>query len=362
MRLHNTMMIVFLSGTSAACSPYLYKQEIDSFAKGVNQLAEATRLSVRNENAFNATRHRWLWIDDRPELTLSENCPGSEATKPANADANRQTQTSARQTCGLLYSSAANLDKERLALPYDDAGRLASILKTLQSYARSLASVTNAADLDGLYAAQLELAGAVKGLGSLSTGSGNGPNFEAAGPLVGLLNFITTSVLNWRRYDTLQKGVTSTNPSIKDLGTELGKSLATIREKQLASLNATARRLRTTLNPDKEKADGRPANEKSSVSRRTALQSTVDSIERRLDEQSYSSRLDALQSTVDSLENLRSSNPKTAADEMVKAHEELANVLKNDTQRQEKAVIDATISFLEKAEAFKASMAALREH
>ncbi|WP_300451913.1 hypothetical protein [Accumulibacter sp.] len=368
MRLHHSVITVSLAGISAACSPYLYKPEIDAFSKGVNQLAEATRLSVASENAANVTRHRWRWIDERPELALSERCPSGDPprrpdnrgdTSPQANLGDRKTEGIERDTCGLRHKPLEDWDLS--ALPFDENVRLMPYVKTLQKYSGSLAAITNAADLDALRAAQVKLAGAVGELVAVAGGEGSSTAREVApaGPFIGLLNYITTAILDWRRYCELRKAVLRARQSVAVVGTELGKILEELRGEQLVALKATEARLASKLNPDKTRVRNAAART-SCASCPADRRSTVGAIEQLLDEQAYASRLDALQSTAMTLEKLRSSDPSAAADEMVKAHEALAKALEDDTRRQEQAVIEATVAFLEKAEALRASMAALR--
>jgi len=369
MRRQHAVITIFLAGLSAACSPYLYRPEIDSFSKGVNQLAEASRLSVTTENAANSSRHRWRWIDERPELALSKHCPDGKQSERKDSEGNagqpanvgeEKPEKRERDTCGLLHKPLE--DWQRSALPFDENVRLMPYVKTLQKYADALADITNAADLDALRAAQVKLAGAVGELVTVAgeASSGGPREVASAGPIIALFNYITTVILDWRRYRELRDGVLKANPSVARLGKGLGDALKELRLKQLQALRDTETQLTSKLNPDRTKVPNATV-KTLCASCATDLQSTVGSIERRLDEQAYASRLDALRATADSLERLRTTHPEAAAAEMVKAHEALAKALQDDTQRQEQAVIEATVAFLEKAAALRASMAALRQ-
>ena len=369
MRRHHAVITIVLAGLSAACSPYLYRPEIDSFSKGVNQLAEASRLSVATENAANSSSHRWRWIDERPELALSKHCPDDKpperkdsqgnAGQPANVG-DEKPKKGERDTCGLVYKPRE--EWQRSALPFDENVRLMPYVKTLQKYAVALADITNAADLDALRAAQVKLAGAVGELVTVAGGTSSGGPREvaAAGPIIALVNYFTTAFLDWRRYRELRSAVPKANPSVATVGQGLGEILEELRGEQLVALRDIEVSLTSKLDPDRTKIPNATV-KTLCASCSTDLQSTVGSIARRLDEQAYASRLDALRATADSLEKLRTTHPGAAAAEMVKAHNELAKALQDDTQRQEQAVIEATVAFLEKAAALRASMAALRQ-
>jgi lactam utilization protein B len=66
--------------------------------------------------------------------------------------------------------------------------------------------------------------------------------------------------------------------------------------------------------------------------------------------------LNLIEAKVNSLEALRRSDPRQAALDMVKAHEELARALKDD-RRQTQAVVTSVRAFVDKAKAVREAFA-----
>ncbi len=332
MRLNTALIVLSMAVLSAGCSPYLYKGEINEFSKGVNQLAEANTIGVRNANEARANRSRWIWLNEKPKLTLTDGCEGIKTTewKPCGLKENE------RKTVSKSTPKVSEPIKEggsgvvgqsdqgpRESIPIQDDAK--AIVKALQDYADGLAAVTNAADREALDKAQAELTQSVGGLATEVAKLSGQPVAAQVKPITDLFTTIATVMLDTRRYQALQREVKKARQPVADLGKNLGDMLTNLRDTQVNALRGTATELELKLGPQ-------------------------------FDESTYATRLDALQSTATALEALRSVNPKEAADKMVEAHNELANALA-ENQGQAEAVLQATKTFFDKAKAVREAFA-----
>ncbi len=298
-----TVYAVAAAVVLGGCAPYVYKSEINAFAGGVDDLATAYRTGMKGMAGDRVELQRWQWSVDRPRVSLSEECV-VDFKSPAAGPA-----------CAVLPSSGKPLPPSAVET---QAAAAAPIVAALRDYANALAAVTNAEDAEQLDAAQTKFRGSLQGL--LKQQSVEAPK---VGPVVELIGAAFTAVLNERRYTILRDGVTAANGAVEQLGQALGETLTIMRVAQAGQLKLTADHMALQLGPG---VGGRE----------------------------YVERLSLVEAKAASLESLRRSDPRRAADDMVRAHRELARALA-DESRQGEAVFEAVIVFSEKAKAVRSA-------
>jgi hypothetical protein len=286
---------------SAACSPYVYKTEINGFSAGVDQLAAAYNAGLRSVAEDRADRQRWLWTDGQAKLAITDGCAPGVAGAPE-----------ATTPCGLREVGQPIPEPSKVE---QQAANAAPIVKAFQDYAAALAAVTDAADREALDAAQADLKRSVEAF----TKQANPALAAGAGPLADLFAAVTGAALDTRRYQVLKAGVTTAKQPVAVLGGVMGDALDALRAARADELQPTAVRLGEGLGP-------------------------------KLGGEAYAVRLDALQGKVAALEALRRATPKQAATDMVAAHDALAQALA-DNSRQVDTVVSTVKTFVDKAKA-----------
>jgi hypothetical protein len=289
----------------AGCSPYIYKKEINGFSAGVNDLGSAYSSGLKSAASEWQERQRWKWITTRVPLALTDGCvlQDSAGTNGSPACALREL--------GQAPPTPVQSETEK------EATKAAPIIKALRKYADALAAVTNAEDQQTLEAAQAQFSSSIQDLAKQRDTTLAKP-IEAG---AGILATVTTAWLNQRRFEILKNGVTAANEPVKQLGDAMGATLAAIRTARANELRLTAVELTKGLGPAFGSAD-------------------------------YMTRLNLIEGRVNSIDALRRSDPRQAAQEMVKAHNELTRAL-NDDSRQVQAVVDSVRTFVDKAKAVR---------
>lgn len=290
-------------GLAAACSPYVYKREINAFATGVENVSASHSAALAEARRLRLAEQRRQWILERAELAISPGCIGT----PDDA----RDEMWAEDRCVLN-----RVDGEPLAPSATEvaARQAVPIAEGLTAYAQALKAITNAEDRATLDAATAELTGAIAALAP----EGSRPEINAAG---GLLSSLFGAYLDRRRLDTLRSGVGSAQPHIALLAPRLGESLDTLRREAIARRNANVARILDELN---ELGDGVSAD-------------------------AYAAHLAELEEETTALEALRLARPRETAIALVTAHEALRRALADDN-RQIEAVVAAIQQFYEQVE------------
>jgi hypothetical protein len=287
----------------ASCSPYIYKTEINGFSAGVDELASAYSSGLKSTSSDRQEWQRWQWSSSRAKLALTEGCvpiasAGSDGGPPCTLHEVQKPPPAPSQ----IERQAA------LATP---------IIKALRKYADALAAVTNAEDQQTLEAAQVQFRNSIEGLAKQP----NPPLAVSLGPVVDVFSAAATAALNLRRYEILRDCVKAANEPVTQLGRAVGETLDAIRTARANELRLMAVDLTLELGPAFSRAE-------------------------------YLSRLNLIEGKVNSLEALRQSDPRQAAQDMVRAHDELARALQSDS-RQAQAVGTSVQTFVDKAKAVR---------
>jgi len=290
-----------------ACSPYVYKTEIDAFAGGVGDLTSAYTDGLKDLAAARSERERWDLTRDSALLALTSGC----TTGGAGASI-------AQSPCVVHEVNKPPLGPSEIEL---EAANAKSAAMALKKYAEALAAVTNAADAQSLAAAQADFNSAIVGL------AGDNKTATAElGAVADLFSAATTAVLNQRRYEALKRGVTAAQQPVATLGNSLGEALDTMRVARARELHDTANTMITDMG-------------------------------RKVKDDDYMTRLVIVQERAAAIESLRQADPKQAASDMIKAHSALAAAL-NDQTRQISAVLAAIRDFVDKAKAVREAFGA----
>jgi hypothetical protein len=297
------LLALLVAGSLSACSPYVYKTEINAFGTSVETMSSSHAGALSEAQRLRLAERRRDWIARNAALASTGPCvPPPEGVTfefPENA------------VCE-LYEVGAQPSEPSAT---EAAARLAvDTANGLSAYAGALKAITNAEDRSTLDAATGELTSAIAGL----SGESNAPRVSAAG---GLLGSLFGAYLDRRRLNALRSGVTAAQPLVRTLAPELGASLNVLRSEQIRQ---HANRIQTLLN----EINHRPANAPDAF---------------------YDVRLTEMESEVRTLEELRRSDPTATAQKLVEAHEALAEALA-DNSRQSEAVIAAIEAFAEEAQ------------
>ncbi|TSP13445.1 DUF885 domain-containing protein [Cupriavidus campinensis] len=305
------MLAACLCAGLAACSPYLYKSEVESFRAGVNDLATAYQSGTKGVAAERAVIQQTQLTPTRTRVALSPGCalPATVSAAPA-----------ADNTLPCALQPADPAMAPRQSAPRESTSA-APLIHALRDYADALAAITNAQDQEALEAANSKLTGSLAGLAS--TAKAGLPN--EFGAIAGLAFSVGVATLNQRRFDMLKRGVTAANEPVAVLGDAMGQALDTLRKARADGLllagTTMAGQINASMSPD-----------------------------------DYTAALTTLQAKTDAIETLRRTNARAAADDMVKAHAALAQALNDDT-RQVAAVVTALKTFREKARAVQEAFA-----
>jgi hypothetical protein len=308
-RFHRTVrryICIVVVSALAGCSPYLYKTEIDGFAKGVDDLGtayESGRQLTATDRVDNQHRD---WQEGRAKLALSVGC-SPPPSGPSDAGDICSLREIGKSTPGPGPSE-------------QESAKAAPIVKALRKYAQALAAVSNVADRDALIAAQAQLKGSVQALAKAADTGQAG----AVGPIADLFSTLMLAALDQRRFDILKAGVNAANPSISVLGPALGNALEALRLVRIKELRIAADFHVASLGPTVSRAE-------------------------------YSTHLNKAWDMVNAIDRLRTASPQQAALDMVKAHAELATAI-NDDSRQFDAVAATIGDFIDKANAVKSAL------
>lgn len=297
--------IGFAAGLSA-CSPYVYKAEINGLSTGVGDLSTAFRTALQDARADRTNQLSIRWMKDRPALT-GDNC--GTALNPALADAS---------SCVLREPGARAPQSSPIVMKAADA---APIVKALQDYAAALAAVSNAADRQAFDSATASLGKSVEGL-LKAAGTKDATLLASVGPVTALLDSVAGIVLDTRRFNTLRAAVLGSDVAIGVLADALGETLQDLKVARITALT-------TPLN---QLGDAR-SNKAMGFAELQYRQSS-----------SYAAR--------DEIAALQAVDPRKAAKDMSTAHAQLAAAMKDDT-RQLKPLIATTKDFVDKAQAVR---------
>lgn len=301
--------MILIALLASACSPYIYKDEVGSFAKGVADLdaayTQGTAAAAKVVRAADLER----WSEARATLTLSPECA-------------RAATAAAAARCEVVEAGTnAQRSPPRTALQAIEQAK--DTFTALDEYAQALKAVVDAGDRQALEKAQEQLKDAATTLGERAGKP------QAAGAIVGLFNSITATVLDNRRFQVLRVTVTETDSAIEVLGRTAGTVLGRIRDVRVALATQEAGAIQTDLAAD------------------TA---------HRLSAADYASRTAALESAALELKELRSVDPGAAADAMIAAHHKLMSAL-HDPDPQLAAVFAVVRSFAKQAQAVRDALA-----
>jgi hypothetical protein len=285
------------------CSPYIYKSEINGFSNGMNNLNVAYSSGLKSLGTERQEKQRWDWAKNKALVSLTEGCVpqatgGPDTTPPCALQAN-----------GMALPAPSRTETE--------AVKAAPIIKALREYADALAAVTNSKDQQDLEEAQAQFKNSIQNLAKQRDTKLTKP----AGPISELFSGVMTAALNARRFAILKEGVIAANEPVATLGGAMGDTLEALRTARANELRQYALGLTIDLNSAVGRAD-------------------------------YYSLLNLAAGKVNAIEALRISDPGKAAQDMVKAHNELALAFK-DNRRQAQEVIKSVQAFVDKAKAVR---------
>lgn len=300
------LAVVCLTG---GCSPYVYKNEIQGFAVGVEQLgvAYAAGQEALVVDRLAAQRAAWVARRERPRLALTVGCV---APGPAGQD------VCAVAEAGRAPSPPTSVEAE--------AGKAGSIGEALVDYAEGLAAITRAEDREAFDNARAELSNGLTSL--LERADAERPAAEARaprlGPVADLVGWAAGAYLDQRRYTVLKAAVTRAHPDIEALGGALGVVLRNIAEQRRLHLVNEAKSIQERI----ASRNGRPVR----------------------DDPAYEDLVQALEARAEVVNELIASEPEKAAEAMVTAHAKLRDALASN-QGQLDVVVGSIKDFAAKA-------------
>lgn len=310
---HRTHIAVALACLMAsACSPYVYKSEINTFSAGVEAVAE-TYDSGRKEVATALSQKRTQdLIDRRARIGLTPGCANMIGDGALNHFPDCRVAP---------FGEEALPPPTREQMIVADA---APAFAALKGYAASLAAVTNAADDATLTAASQDLANSLADLATAAAKLKPGVDaqndaIKAGGAAFGLF---ATAYLDHRRLEALRSNVPAADQPIKVLAVAMADVLKTIRLQRLALMSQS---LRAAAQPFEE--------------------AETEQARRKLD---YKTAVPELQAKAEAFTKARLADPDAAVAAMVEAHHQLAVAIRDDA-KQVKPVIDAAKAFYKAA-------------
>jgi len=303
----------------AACSPYVYNQEIEAFNGGVNAIAASYDTGRKSVSDTIAQQQQQAFVARRVKLDLPDGCDqvdptGSPPKLPGCAVVKfPATGSPAPTSVEIALASAA---------PAFDA---------LKNYAGALSAVTNAADDAQLRSATQGLISSVDGLSaavaSVAPGASSPQSkINAAGSVLGQA---VAFYLDSKRYEVLRNAVPAIDSSIATLGETVKAALLTIRAQQLLELQ---REMHAAAAPLQSPTVGK------------------------LSAAEYQNDLSVLQSKVAAFNQIRSVDPQATVAALVDAHHKLAQALQDDA-RQAQPVYATMIAFLNSAAQLQSAFA-----
>lgn len=311
-------LIPLLLVLPAACSPYVYKQEIADFGSGVQAIASSYQTGSQ---AFDAKVEQQRQADNaaaRTRLTLLTGCDHMVAsgTPPKLAD------------CGVVVRGAATLPPptpEQVTL-----AKAKPALVALTTYVAALNAVTNAADATTLTQAEQGLTSAV---GSLAGAIGKiAPSASAASPIITtsttLLGTAISAYLDNRRYSVLQAKVPAADNDVRLAARVVEAALLAIHATQLQQMqqdmHAAALPFQTAAVSKLSPAD-------------------------------YQAKRTTLEAKVAAFNQTRAADPATTIAALIDAHHKLAAALQDGTGQAE-SVLATAQNFLSAAQKLKAAI------
>lgn len=307
MRKTRSLTLVVACVLFAGCSPYLYKSEITGFSDGLNQLDSAYVGGLKSVVSDLQDQRRLDWTTARVPFAVDPACMTIPDGQPVN-----------QAPCRLRQSGVAEPAAE--AVWNSRSFESVPALQVLRLYAEGLAAVTNAEDQKTFEAAKVQLKSSMD---ALVTASKKTPP-AALGPVADSVAYVALTVLDHRRYIALKKAVTEAREPVRTLGLSLGEGLDTLRRARINALNLSADVL-------------------------------AGAAETPQSQESYTRLLDAATVKINQVQELRMADPTKAAKAMVKAHDDLADAL-NDDSRQIKNVLAAVKAFQAQAQAVRKSL------
>lgn len=310
-----------------ACSPYVYNQEIAGFGSGVGALNTSYQTGEQSLDALVQQQQQASYVAARTQLHLLVGCghydpEGTPPVLPAcmvvPVTANAPPPLTSQQT--ILASAAPTF-------------------AALKTYADALTAVTNAADDTTLTQAEQSLGTAAASMAKGMTPAPGGSAAAKAAPPATTpsasltqasteLGWAITSYLDHRRYAALRDAVPAANDAIQGpLSKTVLQALVAIRSVQLDQLNSDMLAAELLL-----------------------IQPSAG----KLSQADYQTKLTALQAKVAAFNAARVVDPTATVAAMTKAHQQLADALKNGTG-QDQAILAAVQSFASQANQLKTS-------
>jgi hypothetical protein len=308
-------MPVLIMSTLAACSPYVYPQEIAGFGTGVDAVVAGYRTGRQAVDGIVAQQQGAADAAVRARLLL---LPGCDQMDPVGSPPRLPD-------CAVVaFDARANLGPTAAQRALADA---APAFDALKAYAEALTAVTLAGDDTKLNHATQALTtaagGVVRDIGKARPATA--PASALVSPVGGLFGMGLTLWLDQRRLAVLRRTVPEADPSVQQLGQTVEAALADIRAQQVLQLGSL-------LRSDAE------VFEVAEVSQ--------------LDVADYRDRRVMLESAVAAFKQARSADPAATVAKMLSAHRQLAQALQADTG-QAAAMLSDVHSFIEAAEALK---------
>ncbi len=306
---------VLLLSILAACSPYVYPQEIAGFGTGVDAVVAGYQTGRQAVDSIVAQQQEAADAAVRARLLLLPGCNQMDpvGTSPRLPDC-------AVVAFGATASPGPTAAQQALA----DA---APAFDALKAYAAALTAVTAAGDETKLNQATQTLTtaagGMIREIGKVRPAAA--PTRALDAPAGDLFGMGLTLWLDQRRLAVLRRTVPEADPSVQQLGQTVEAALADIRAQQV-------RQLGSLLRSDAE------AFEVAAVS----LLSMTD----------YRDRRAVLEAAVATFNQARAADPAATVAKMLTAHRQLAQALRGDTG-QAAAVQSEVQSFIAAAENLK---------
>ncbi len=204
---------------ASACSPYVYKGEVASFANSVkgatSAYSEEIDAIVADARAGEVRRGRGEILRSKKILSMTDDC---DQLAVGNADAGLKCNVSN----GLVVLGAAS------AIDELEVRKARAALKALESYAAGLTAISNAEDAAALDAATAKLAASLSGVVKLAEQNGAqlGGTEKAIGPVLALATSVGQIILDQRRLQTLRAVANGpAGPAIEKIAALLDESL-----------------------------------------------------------------------------------------------------------------------------------------
>jgi len=308
-----TLAIVLLS----ACSPYVYKPEITSFANGIDAIVSVHQTGEQTIATQIAQQQQAAHVAAKDHLDL---LPGCDAVDPSGNPPR------------LADCAVVKFDDKLAPPPTQVQVHLANdgpLFSALKAYAAALVAVSNAADDATLAQATQGLTSAAGGLaGAVAKLAPTAPGIALVTSAGGLLSQGVSLYLDSRRYAALHTIVPAIDPAIITLGKTVEADLRLIRAHQIVQLQKDLH------------ADVAPFQ--------------ADSVGT-LTESDYQAKFTALQTKVAVFNQARAADPEEIANAMVDAHHRLAAALQNNSG-QIVPILTAVTSFSTAADQMKAAV------